>query len=184
MGFPPTANFIRWLPATCLAREHQGGGGLVTARGLSPPPMTPTVPDQGSSALQDSAVHTKQGPPSPTKPVPSCSLAAWPISLGVQGLGQWFGAVAAMWAGSHTLGPAHTHWSRPWGGSESWVTSRTVGALLLTSLGALPAEELQRVHFRSQKFSFFGKGERVGVEAQCRRGRQGTLGYEARWLGG
>lgn len=89
MGFPPTANFIRWLPATCLAREHQGGGGLVTARGLSPPPMTPTVREQGSSALQDSAVHTKQGPSSPTKPVPSCSLAAWPISLGVQGLGQW-----------------------------------------------------------------------------------------------
>lgn len=45
-------------------------------------------------------------------------------------------------------------------------------------------EELQRVHFRSQKFSFFGKGELFGVEAQCRRGRQGTLGYEARWLGG
>lgn len=88
-----------------------------------------------------------------------------------------------MWARSLTLGPAHTHWSRLWGGSESWVTSRTMGELLLT-WAALPAEGLQRVHVRSQKFSLFGEGELFGAEAQCRRGRQGTLGCEARWLGG
>lgn len=166
MDFPSTGNFIRWLPATCLTREHQGGGGRVTARGLSPLPVAPTVPvpchgrEQGSSTLRDSAVHTKQGPPSPTKPVPSCPLAAWPISLGVQGLGpasdsgQW----QPVWARSRTLGPAHTHWSRLWGGSESWVTSRTMGELLLT-WEALPAEELQEGPFQEPEVQLvWGRG--------------------------
>ena len=104
-------------------------------------------------------MHTKQGPPSPTKPVPSCSLAAWPISLGAQGLGQWFGAVAAMWARSHTLGPAHTHWSRPWGGSESWVTSRTVGELLLTSLGGPPSRRVAEGPFQEPEVQLvWGRG--------------------------
>lgn len=39
-----------------------------------------------------------------------------------------------------------------------------MGELLLTR-EALPAEELQRVHFRSQKFSLFGEGELLGAEA-------------------
>lgn len=65
-----------------------------------------------------------------------------------------------------------------------WVTSRTMGELLLTSLGGPPSRRVAEGPFQEPEVQLVGEGELFGVEAQCRRGRQGMLGYEARWLGG
>lgn len=86
---------------------------------------------------------TCQGPPSPhqaSAPPPqrlSGCLAHLPEGPGP-------GPVADMWARCCTLERTHIQQSRPWGGSECWVTSSTVRELLLAGLGG----PLQQESFR------------------------------------
>ena len=163
-------------PGTITEEESESLPGLAC-----PSPSGPSAPVSVSCARFTcppglSRAH-RQGLPRPTKPVPPRPLAAWSISLSVQGPGQWSWTVAAM------QGRCRTLCTQALGRLGELGHQQDCGGVAADQPGRPSQQEHCRGSISETKVQLgWGRGTAQGGP-QCRRGGPAALGYEAGWVG-